>query len=621
MSNLFKELSELYMVKQENYLNEMAEEIEQSIADGRNAQVWKVINQLSGRKTRTSGLIAAEDSDARVKLWFKYFKGLLSPVVKPVKENLFLSKVVPDGLLFQTGDFSLDELNRATKELRNGKSVGIDKIANEILKCQEISDMLLGYFNICRIARSVPEEWHQSILVAIFKKGDPNVCGNYRGIALMCACAKLYNSLLRNRLSDQLDNVLRGNQNGFRKLRSTTQHVLAVRRLFEEIQRTQTGKIAAVFIDFSKAFDSVDWNYIENILRSAYCVPDELVDCIMSMYYGAKAAVRSNGQLSDFFELGVGVLQGDTLAPYLFDIVVDWIFRDALTDHENLGFKLSDEVVPQTSRATRSASQTAKPAEYLCDLDYADDIILLSAQIEKLQTLVLRVEKSALKVGLKFNVAKTVVLLIGNWNSEEIVIKTSSGVALERVDDFKYLGSWIVKSLSDFNYRKALAWTAIRGLNRIWRSPRLHLKSKFKTFQSLIWSIYSHNGTTWTMDETLRKKFDSGYNRLLRYALNIRWNERKTNASIFAELQIKPASTQLQKQRLTFVGHCWRSPESAPQPVSKLLFWRANGPYKRGRRSNFVDLLLKETGRTEEELKQAMSNRKEWALLVNTLSA
>ena len=68
-------------------------------------------------------------------------------------------------------------------------------------------------------------------------------------------------------------------------------------------------------------------------------MPKALVDAIMSLYYGAQASVKAGSSLSESFDLGVGVLQGDTLAPYLFIIVLDWVLRNALPD-ESLGAEL-----------------------------------------------------------------------------------------------------------------------------------------------------------------------------------------------------------------------------------------------------------------------------------------
>ena len=64
----------------------------------------------------------------------------------------------------------------------------------------------------------------------------------------------------------------------------------------------------------------------------SYDIPVETVDAVMSVYYGATAAVKSDGDISEYFDLGVGVLQGDTLAPYLFVLVIDWIMWNAVPD-------------------------------------------------------------------------------------------------------------------------------------------------------------------------------------------------------------------------------------------------------------------------------------------------
>ena len=204
--------------------------------------------------------------------------------------------------------------------MSDGKASGVDELINEILKLEEFHPLILNIINQSYMTKAIPMEWLISLIIPVFKKGDSSKPTNYRGIALMCVCAKLYNRLLLERLRSVLDKHLRINQNGFRQLRSTAQHVLAVRRIFESINMTKNAKLVAIFVDFCKAFDSVTWTQIEAILY-AYQVPEELLQAIMSIYEGAKAGLRDpEGQLNDqnTFNLSVGVLQGDTLAPYLF---------------------------------------------------------------------------------------------------------------------------------------------------------------------------------------------------------------------------------------------------------------------------------------------------------------
>ena len=126
----------------------------------------------------------------------------------------------------------MDELKFAVKSMQDGKAAGVDEMINEVLKLSDFHPFLLGIINQAYLTKSVPHEWLISLLIPVFKKGDSSNPNNYRGIALMCVCAKLYNRLLLERLRVVLDSHLRCNQNGFRQLRSTAQQVLAVRRVF-----------------------------------------------------------------------------------------------------------------------------------------------------------------------------------------------------------------------------------------------------------------------------------------------------------------------------------------------------------------------------------------------------
>ena len=102
--------------------------------------------------------------------------------------------------------------------------------------------------------------------------------------------------------------------------------------------------------------------------------------------------------------------------------------RNAIPD-PSLGFTLNERVGTRT--------RTIIEAKYLTDLDFADDIALISSDEKKVQSMLLSVEKWALKVGLKINASKTEYLLSGDWSK----LKLNSGTILNEVQDFKYLGS------------------------------------------------------------------------------------------------------------------------------------------------------------------------------------
>ena len=104
------------------------------------------------------------------------------------------------------------------------------------------------------------------------KKGDLGLAKNYRGITLTSIAAKIYNALLRNRIEPKIDNILRKNQNDFRRNRSTTSQILTIRRILEGV-RAKNLQSTILFIDFTKAFDSIHRGKMEQILL-AYSIPN-----------------------------------------------------------------------------------------------------------------------------------------------------------------------------------------------------------------------------------------------------------------------------------------------------------------------------------------------------------
>ena len=110
------------------------------------------------------------------------------------------------------------------------------------------------------------------------KKGYLSLVTNYRVISLMAIAAKLYNKTLLNRLVPFVGPLLRKNQNGFRRGRTTLSQILCLRRLLEEAQASNRD-LALVFVDFSKAFDSVDREKMFEILKF-YGIPDKIISAI-----------------------------------------------------------------------------------------------------------------------------------------------------------------------------------------------------------------------------------------------------------------------------------------------------------------------------------------------------
>ena len=235
-----------------------------------------------------------------------------------------------------------------------------------------------------------PEQWSVINIIPVPKSGDLGLANNYRGISLTAIACKITNKMILNRIQPLLDPHLRPNQNGFRPQRTTTSHILALRRIIEGVKKNNL-KAVILFVDFKKSFDSVHRGNMMKILR-AYGIPEQIVNTISVLYENTKAKVLTPDGETELFNILAGVLQGDTLAPYLFAIVIDFVMRQAVGNKaEDLGFRI------ETRKSRRI------PPKVITDLMFADDIALVTEEIEQAQELLIRVEEEAEKVGLFIN--------------------------------------------------------------------------------------------------------------------------------------------------------------------------------------------------------------------------
>ena len=103
----------------------------------------------------------------------------------------------------------------------------------EVWKTRQFDDILLRQCKAVYSQNRI-ERWMKGCILPFPKKGDLGLAKNYLGITLTSIAAKTYNALLRNRI--EIDNILRKNQNGFRRNRSTTSQILTIRRILEGVR-------------------------------------------------------------------------------------------------------------------------------------------------------------------------------------------------------------------------------------------------------------------------------------------------------------------------------------------------------------------------------------------------
>ena len=593
-------LKTCYTEVEEEILNAKIRKVEETADRCKNKESWNLVNDITGRTRSGCGLIDGGSSAERLENWKKHFSGLLGQPPQVPDSEMPIRTIHPP-LNIETGPFTREELHLAKKQIVEGKAHGDDGISPEVMKRVDIDDIILQFCNEALSDGPIPEQWKLSNIIPVPKKGDLTKTDNYRGISLTSIVSKTLNRMLLNRIKPSLEEILRDNQNGFRPGRSTTSHIIALRRIIEGA-KAKNLKATIVFIDFKKAFDSVHRGLLMKILR-AYGIPDDIVRLIERMHEGTKAKVLTADGITEVFDILAGVLQGDTLAPYLFIIVIDYIMTVAIDDEtSNTGFTLK----PARSRRVG--------AEKLIDTEFADDVALITDTIKGAQLLLDRLEEAAQSVGLVMNDSKTKFMTL-NTPEEESHLVSSSGKPLEKVTDFVYLGAWIATTERDLSVRKAKAWAACHKLQKIWKS-NLRRGLKIRLFVATVESILLYGSETWTLTEALKKKIDGCYTRMLRMALNIDWRSHTTNKEVYGHLP--KATMKIQERRMRLAGHVHRHPELV---ANRLLLWEPNhGARSRGRPCmTYVDNLRDDTGLTSTgEIGGLMADRLLWRQRIDT---
>ena len=181
-----------------------------------------------------------------------------------------------------------------------------------------------------------------------------------------------------------LDPLLRFNRNGLRQNRKTVSQILALRRLIEGIQ--QNNLTAAVtFIFFKKAFDTIHRAKMIKIL-TAYEIPQRIVQAVNVMYCSTGAKIISLDRHTEQFMILAGVLQVDTLAPYLSIMLLDYALQHTIAGRQKeLGFTIT----PRLSHRVHPMMLT--------DLHFADNIALISDGMVQAQEPLSRVETECAK--------------------------------------------------------------------------------------------------------------------------------------------------------------------------------------------------------------------------------
>ena len=246
--------------------------------------------------------------------------------------NYFKRMFAPDGYNIQikeyrptkmTIPFTGEEVNRAAKRLKNGKSGnGTDTLHAEFIKYadENIHENMAVIFNVVAETGDNPEELQLGVLTPLEKPGKKQKIGgegdHLRPIMLLSVLRKILTICLIGRIWDRLKTRIPHEQAAYQGERCGAEQVLAVKLLLEKAINSSDYKVFLSLFDMSKAFDTVNrqklFEHLERIMN-----PDEL-HLLSIITNFTKVKVKVNKAFGTQFETLIGIMQGDCLSALLF---------------------------------------------------------------------------------------------------------------------------------------------------------------------------------------------------------------------------------------------------------------------------------------------------------------
>lgn len=185
----------------------------------------------------------------------------------------------------------------------------------------------------------LPKGLNSTIRSLIPKKKQAIEMKDFRPISCCNVIYKVISKILANRLKLILPKFIAQNQSTFVKERLLMENVLLATELVKDYLKASISPRCTLKIDISKAFDSVQWSFLLNIL-SALNFPEKFVHWIRLCISTASFSVQVSGELAGYFGSQRGLRQGCSLSPYLFVICMNILSKliDKTAISRNFGY-------------------------------------------------------------------------------------------------------------------------------------------------------------------------------------------------------------------------------------------------------------------------------------------
>jgi len=332
---------------------------------------------------------------------------------------------------------TMAELEKALKETPDDKSPGYGGYTGEFYKFfwPEIKDYVYNALKYNINTKSLSTSQRQAMITLLPKEGKNLLeLKNWRPISLLNTDYKLLARIVANRIKDTLPEIISEDQNGFVPNRYIGINIRKTLQVIEDI-KTENKNGTIINIDFEKAFDCVEWDFIKASLE-LFNYPKGIVDMIETLYQDIQTCISNNGYISEFFNPSRGVRQGCPASPYIFVITAETLALHIKQRSEIMGVKIRN-------------------TEYLIN-QFADDTMLIVENNEdNINKCFLALDQFHKVSGLKVNKGKTEMLIINEPDRRQQKTDNNNWV----VNYTKTLGIKIsnnIKETIELNYNGTL---------------------------------------------------------------------------------------------------------------------------------------------------------------------
>lgn len=340
-----------------------------------------------------------------------------------------------------TRQFTEEEIWFALQETDSHKSPGPDGFNAWWLKnlWPQISGKILSFFFEFYHRTYIPQGANSSFIALIPKKQSPLSMQDFRPISLINSSFKLLLKVLANRLKGVLGNLISEEQTAFVKGRNINESIFMVNEVIHAM-KTQGIDGLILKIDFSKAYDTVDWSCLLHVME---CVNmnQHWINWIKVILETTKMSILINGSPTEEFSPKRGIRQGDPLAPYLFLLIGEVLSR--LIDRavstgacQGINFKFHNRTISH--------------------FQYADDTVLFIQNSKKDirgMKRVLLLFQSITGLAINFNKS-----LVYHTSNDRDCLK--AGIKILGCQPgsipFKYLGDWVGLNVKPCSYWNSL---------------------------------------------------------------------------------------------------------------------------------------------------------------------